>query len=89
MFEDRCYDRDNTINTNFTGDNMNIDMDVEMNNTMMNNNMMNNTTMMSGMTQAPIMSPVQERCIHKTIVHEVPQDCQFMLYTKYGMNLHT
>ena len=20
MFEDRCYDRDNTINTNFTGD---------------------------------------------------------------------
>lgn len=37
----------------------------------------------------PIYECPQERCCHREIIHEVPQDCQFMLYTKYGMNLHT
>lgn len=37
----------------------------------------------------PIMEKPIEKCIQRDIVHEVEQDCQFMLYTKYGMNLHT
>ena len=31
--------------------------------------------MMGGCCSRPIESPVQQRCIHKTIVHEVPHVC--------------
>ena len=37
----------------------------------------------------PIYECPQERVCHRYICYDVPQDCQFMLYTKYGMNLHT
>ena len=37
----------------------------------------------------PIQECPQERVCHRYICYEVPPDCQFMLYTKYGMNLHT
>lgn len=29
--------------------------------------------------QAPISEGVQQKCIHRTFVHEVPQDCFFMI----------
>ena len=37
----------------------------------------------------PIYEPMVNNCVEKDFYCEVPQDCQFMLYTKYGMNLHT
>ena len=37
----------------------------------------------------PIYEPMINNCVEKDFYCEVPQDCQFMLYTKYGMNLHT
>lgn len=70
MFQERCYDRDIDINNNFYAENMenNIDYDYNMNNqnTVINPNMPN---------QNPIVEQLQERCVHKTIVHEVPHVC--------------
>ena len=70
MFQDRCYDRDTDINNNFFADNMtnNIDIDV-------NNGMQGNTQMAMGPTQRPLVEPMQERCVHRTIMHEVPHVC--------------
>ena len=71
MFQERCYDRDVDVNTNFFADNMtnNIDVDVDVNdNFNMNNNM--NTCQ-----QRPIVEPMQERCVNRTIVHEVQHVC--------------
>lgn len=70
MFEDRCYDRDNNFNANFVGDNMNVDMDVAM-----NDNMNNGQVIQSNEMVAPVSSPVRERCVHKTIIHDVPHVC--------------
>ena len=71
MFQERCYDRNVDVNTNFFADNMtnNIDVDVDVNdNFNMNNNM--NTCQ-----QRPIVEPMQERCVNRTIVHEVQHVC--------------
>jgi hypothetical protein len=58
----------NTMETNINGDNnvVSQDMDVDI-------NMMNNTGMPMN------NSGVQERVINRTFVHEVPQDCFFMI----------
>ena len=65
------YNKDffNTMETNINGDNnfVNQDMDVDIN--MMNNS---NTMPMNN-------NGVQERVINRTFVHEVPQDCSFMI----------
>lgn len=65
------YNKDffNTMETNITGDNnfVNQDMDVDI-------NMMNNTN-----TMPMNNNGVQERVINRTFVHEVPQDCSFMI----------
>lgn len=42
-----------------------------------------------GCNMMPIYECPQEIVCHRYICYDVPQDCQFMLYTKYGMNLHT
>ena len=68
MFQDRCYERDIDINNNFFADNMtnNMDTDFNMNNDyQINNNTCNN----------PIVEPMQEKCIHRTIMHEVNHVC--------------
>ena len=59
----------NTMETNINGDNnyVNQDMDVDI-------NMMNNTN-----TMPMNNNGVQERVINRTFVHEVPQDCSFMI----------
>ncbi len=67
MFQDRCYERDIDINNNFFADNMtnNMDTDFNMNNTMdypVNNNQ-------------PIVEPMQEKCVNRTIVHQVEHIC--------------
>ncbi len=66
MFQNRCYDRDNDINNNFFADNMNNSIDIDVNNTIDNQQM----TM-----QNPLVEPVQERCVHRTIMHEVSHVC--------------
>lgn len=67
MFQDRCYERDIDINNNFFADNMtnNMDTDFNMNNDYQINNTCNN----------PIVEPMQEKCIHRTIMHEVNHVC--------------
>ena len=61
------------MNTNITGNNnvveneMNVDID------MISNGQMNNQMSVSNM--APITEAPQERCVHRTIVHEVPHVC--------------
>ena len=87
MFQERCYDRDTEINNNFFAEDMTNNIDMNVNNNL-DTNMIQNVGMSSNFNR-PLIEPMQERCVHRTIMHEVPQDCQFMLYTKYGMNLHT
>ena len=60
------------VESNITGDNNYITNDINID-TNMNN--MNNGPMMGN----PINEGVQERVVHRTFVHEVPQDCSFMI----------
>ena len=77
MFQERCYDRENDINNNFYANDMtnNIDIDAtsnDFNNDSMN---MNNFQGMMGDCPRPLVEPMQERCVHRTIMHEVPHVC--------------
>ena len=71
MFQDRCYERDIDINNNFFADNMTNNMDTDFN--------MGNQTMDYGMNSCPsnnpIVEPMQEKCVHRTIMHEVNHVC--------------
>ena len=68
MFQDRCYERDIDINNNFFADNMTNNMDTDFNmNNQVDYNMSN--------TGNPIMEPMQEKCVHRTIMHEVNHVC--------------
>ena len=71
MFQDRCYERDVDINNNFYADNMTNNMETEFNMNQNSNMDMNMNT--SGNT--PIVEPMQEKCIHRTIMHEVAHVC--------------
>ncbi len=71
MFQARCYQRDIDINNNFFADNMTNNMDVDY-------NMNNQTTMdynMNNQASQPIVEPMQEKCVHRTIMHEVNHVC--------------
>ncbi len=69
------FDRQNTNMNNFefdnsyTGDNGVNYNDIDIN--MMQQENIDNSTMMGGYT-APISECPQERCVHRTIMHEVP-----------------
>ena len=71
MFQDRCYERDVDINNNFFADNMTNNMETEfnMNNDNMNYQMDNNSC------NQPIVEPMQEKCVHRTIMHEINHVC--------------
>ena len=77
MFTNRCYDRDNDINNTFVAENMDVDMDIDY----MNQNMASMPIaqdpgmMMSGGVSQPIIEPMQQRIVNRTIVHEVPHIC--------------
>ncbi len=73
MFRNACYDRQNEMNNEFNAENMNVDIDVEMN----NNNMAGNGMgmMPAATTQGPIMEPMRERQVHRTIMHDVQHVC--------------
>ena len=67
------YFQNMNMESNITGDNntINNEMDVDVN--------MMNTNNPPTMNQAPMSQGVQERVINRTFVHEVPQDCFFMI----------
>jgi hypothetical protein len=72
----RCYDRDNDINNTFVADNMDVDMNIDY----MNNNMdmpmqMDPGMQIPGGVSQPIIEPMQEQIVNRTIVHEVPHIC--------------
>lgn len=73
MFRNGCYDRQNEMNNtiNMNGDNMSVDVDVSMN----NNEAMGASSMPVGTVQGPIMEPMRERQVHRTIMHEVQHVC--------------
>lgn len=52
----------------------NIDIDLMQQGANVNNNGAN----MGGAVSSPIIEPMQQRVVNRTILHEVPQDCQFM-----------
>lgn len=60
------------MNSNFVGDNnvvnneMNVDIDMVSN---------NNSSQMNSTPCSPIKEAMQERCVHRTIYHEVPHVC--------------
>jgi hypothetical protein len=68
MFQDRCYERDIDINNNFFADNMTNNMDTDFNNNQMDYQSNDNNA-------NPIVEPMQEKCVHRTIVHEVNHVC--------------
>lgn len=70
MFQDRCYERDIDINNNFFADNMTNNLDTDFNNSQQMDLNMNSVN-----TNSPIVEPMQERCINRTIVHEVNHVC--------------
>ncbi len=72
MFQERCYDRD--TNGNFFADNMTNNIDIDVNEYANSNNM----NMNMNCSNSPLIEPMQERCVHRTIMHEVPHLCQFM-----------
>ncbi len=64
------FDSNVTGNNNIVDNDMNVDI-----------NMMNSASMEQGqgMMGGTMSEPVQEKCVHRTIVHEVPQECQFLI----------
>ncbi len=62
--------QNNNIESNINGDNnyINNDMNIDVN--MTNMNSMNNNSMMG----QPVNEGTQQRVVHRTFVHEVPQD---------------
>lgn len=70
MFQDRCYENNNEMTTQFVGDNNTVDIDMNV-----EQNFGANAMMGMGMTQKPMVGPVQERVVNRTIVHEVPHVC--------------
>lgn len=69
MFDQNNFDFDSTVkgNHNTVDNDMNIDIN-------MNSNMGANMKNFAGMNMG-CCEGVQEKCIHKTIVHEVPHIC--------------
>ena len=59
------------MNSNIAGNNNVIENEMNVDIDMMNNSGPQNE--ISGGMTSPITEAVQERCVHRTIVHEVPQ----------------
>lgn len=70
MFQERCYERDGDINNTFFAENMTNDIDMNVNNAAMMPNYQ-----MSSCGQQPMVEPMQERIVNRTIMHEVPHVC--------------
>lgn len=74
---DGAFNNQTGSNQNFFAEDMNVDVDVTMN----NNNAQNMSSMMGmgqtfqGGVSQPIIEPMQERIVNRTILHEVPHIC--------------
>ena len=70
MFDQNNFDFDSTVqgNNNVVDNDMNVDINM---NSQMNGMNMNMSTGMG----CPVQEGVHQKCIHKTIVHEVPHVC--------------
>ena len=77
MFREQCCDRQNEFNANFAGYN-DVNMDVDINVENMPMAAQGSGMQMPGSVSCPIIEPVQERVVQRTIMHEVPQECPFM-----------
>lgn len=77
MFGGCCRDRQNEFNQSFVGENdINMNIDVNMAGGDINTGASQmQAPMMSGSMQSPIVEPMQERVVHRTIMHEVPHVC--------------
>lgn len=71
MFQERCYERDVDINNNFFAESMTNNMDTDFN---MNQGPNMNVDMANDNT-APIVEPMQEKCVHRTIYHQINHVC--------------
>ena len=65
------------VDINITNQNVNTNMNDNMNFNEMDGYPM--TSPMMGSVMSPIIEPGRERIVNRTFVHEVPQDCQFMI----------
>ena len=70
MFNNPGFTGQNDFTQNFTGDNNDIVMDIDVN--MTNSNF---SQPMMGVSNQPIIEPMQERVVNRTIMHEVPHVC--------------
>ena len=69
--------RQEDIDININNDNINTNMNDNMN---FNNNMnMGGFQQPIGDMMSPVIEPGRERVVNRTFVHEVPQECQFMI----------
>jgi len=79
MFGGCCHDRQNEFNQTFVGENdINMDIDVNMAGGNINMGAAQGVMMapsMMGTVQSPIVEPMQERVVHRTILHDVPHVC--------------
>jgi len=85
MFREPYDNRENKFKQNFVGENdINMNIDVDMINTNMNQGMMPMTgspmaampmNPAMGTLSAPIIEPMRERVVNRTIMHEVPHIC--------------
>ncbi len=68
MFDQNNFDFNSTVNgnNNVVDNDMNIDINM--------NGQMNSGMAMNANISCPVQEGVQQKCIHKTIVHEVPQE---------------
>ena len=65
------FDFQNGFSQNIYGEDINVDVDVMMNG---NGPVANNSMFQSNVNQ-PIIEPMQERIVNRTIMHEVPHIC--------------
>lgn len=75
MFQERCYDRDE-INSNYFADKMTNNIDIDVNDYNMQPVMpIAGMSMGMGNVGRPIVEPMQEKIVNRTIMHEVPHVC--------------
>lgn len=75
MFDRSCSSRQNSFNAEFNADTMNVDVDVNQGVGVPMMGMGDMNYGMPGAMQSPIIEPLQERQVHRTIMHEVPHVC--------------
>lgn len=70
MFDQSNFDFDSNVkgNNNVVDNDMNVDINMNSEMGLMNMGMTMNSNM-----GCPLQEGIQQKCIHKTIVHEVPQ----------------